>query len=684
MTTYKDRQQIRALQGKSTTDNRKGDRHKPGYVRPNAKPREYTKRDSKWERRSIVAWDGEGANLDSGEHIYNLLANSKGACVIDVLGLPTLTVFEFLLDNSSDRDINVIFGGSYDVNMILKDMDKDHLQELWNSGRTYWMNYRVMYAPRKKFTIQKIHNKKILKTFVLWDVIGYFQSSFVVACQRWLGNLDVLKDIQEMKDKRSVFKSEDITEIVEYNKKECLLLVLLMERLFASLDEANVQLMRYDGAGSIAAALLKMNNVRNYKGKIPSGVNRQAQYAYSGGRIEAVKCGTTTKPTRIFRYDINSAYPSACLTLPSYIGAKWVKELDWDGTNNSLVCVKYHFDIEAPFYPLWFRDSNGNISYPRYGKGIYWGAEVQNLYKYYQEGKDFEIEWALNCTIKDETKPFEFITDLFELRKKFKAEGSMASESLKLGLNSIYGKLVQQAGYREGRIPTYHQLLWGGQITAFTRAKLFDAAMQSPKDVISFATDAVFTTTELNLDCNGELGNWSFDEFQGITIVQAGVYFLDCSNYHNESYSKCPHCRWVTGDDIGGWYEKFRGFDKGSLQRDEIIQCWKDGTNYEASLTRFVGLGSALMAKESLKDWRTWQTTKRQLDIRPTGKRIAGNRMDYHRGLRVTKACPNITPDSMSEPYAIEWVDGIKGSAKMSIEGVPLEVIVDEIEDGGL
>ena len=655
----------RELEGRPSVDTRKGDRHKAGYVRKTARKPSVADL-SKWRRRSIVAWDGEGANLDSGIHVYNLLANSKGDHAINYEGLSTIEVLEFFIQNSTERDINVIFGGSYDVNMLLTDLPKAKLQQLWEEGKCYWKGYRIHYAPRKKFTVQKISKElKVVKTFVLWDVIGYFQSSFVVACQRWLGDLDVLKDIQSMKEQRSTFSTEDIDQIIEYNRKECLLLVLLMQRLFASLDEAEVELLRYDGAGSIAAALLKKNNVKDYKGKIPAQVNRQAQYAYSGGRIEAVMLGTTTKPTKIYRYDLNSAYPYACLSLPSYVGATWTKEEQWDGTNNSLVCVRYYFDKEAPFYPLWYRDNHGSISYPRNGYGVYWGAEVANLYKYYQEGIDFEIEWALNCTIEDETKPFAFISELFELRKKFKAEGSMASESLKLGLNSIYGKLVQQAGWRagsakeDGRIPTYHQLLWGGQITAYTRAKLFDAAMQHPKDVISFATDAVFSTKPIDVPTSGELGEWSLDEFQGMTLVQAGVYFLD---------------------EGSKWSEKFRGFDKGSLQRDDIIQCWRANTSYEASLTRFVGLGSALMATD-FSCWRTWRTDSRKLDISPTGKRIAGTRTDFHNGLRTTKAVPNITPDTISEPYKIEWLDGKKVS-NIVVAGIPLEILVAEEEDG--
>jgi hypothetical protein len=82
--------------------------------------------------------------------------------------------------------------------------------------------------------------------------------------------------------------------------------------------------------------------------------------------------------------------------------------------------------------------------------------------------------------------------------------------------------------------------------------------------------------------------------------------------------------------------------------------------------------------------WRTWRTDSRKLDIRPTGKRIAGPKRDYHKGLRVTKACPNITPEVLSEPYEIEWVDGRSNKARFEQEGVTLETLVDEEEDGRL
>lgn len=658
---YQYRRRMRALEGNPIRDvrDRPGDRHRDGYHQDyNEGTR--GKQPSKWERRHVVGWDGEGANLPSGEHVYNLLSNSQGHVLVDMKGLDTIEVFDFMLEHSREDDINVIYGGSYDVNMILRDLPRSRLEDLWKNGNTNWKDYRIFYANRKKFTIQLVEKGKVIKSFVLWDVIGYFQAPFVLACEKWLGDLPILKEIQKMKDQRSTFKSENIEDIIQYNRTECKLLVLLCESLFSSLDECDIKLQRYDGAGSIAAAMLRKNSIQKYKGKQPKLLTQVAQCGYSGGRIEAVKCGTTIKPTSIYRHDINSAYPSGALWLPDYTGATWEISDEWDGSTNSIVEVEWDFEYDEPFYPLWYRDDFGGISYPRAGRGWYWGAEIKNLYKYH--GDDFQVLHAYNCTLASDYQPFHFIEDYYRMRREFKERESMASESLKLGLNSLYGKLVQQAGYREGRIPSYHQLLWGGQITANTRAKLYDVAMQAPADVISFATDAVFSTKRLDVDEGTGLGQWTVDTFQGMTIVQAGVYFLDRD---------------------GKWSDKYRGFDKGSLDREKIIQCWKDKTPYEATLTRFIGLGSALNSSD-FGIWRTWRTEPRSLDIYPTGKRIAGSDKRYATGLRTTKPQPNITPGVLSRPYKIAWLDGVREGGTERVNGIPLEVLVDEYEDGNL
>ncbi len=650
MSKSSDYRTLRLIQGNPVLDKRKGDRHKP-RKRKGGKPL------SKWERRLVVAWDGEGANEADGTHIYNLLANSDGTRLIDPNGISTRSALDFFIKYGNPKAINVIYGGSYDVNMILRDVPEEKLEVLWRDGKCFWEEYKIYYAPRKKLTVQKYYRqggKLEYDTFTLWDVLGFFQATFVVACKKWLGDLDVLQEIQEMKYERSEFTPGRLEAIIHYNKMECELLVKLMHALFDALDGADIKLIRYDGAGSIASALLRKNGVLRHKGEPNEEVLKYAQYAYSGGRIEACKIGHEERP--IYRYDINSAYPASLLKLPSYKDATWTFDKEWDGQDCSMVHIKWCFDADyrtpggriskrgrIPFWPLWYREYDGRILYPNIGEGIYWGVEVRNVIDFIDPSQ-YEILGACNVHLANDHKPFAFNESMYAARLFLKAAGNMASEAFKLGMNSEYGKLAQQAGFRNGRIPTYHQLLWAGQTTADTRAKLYRAAMQKPDSLIAFATDAVISTEPLDLPCSDRLGEWTGDKFDGITMVQPGVYWLK------------------EGDD---WHDKYRGFDKGSLLREHIIGCWVLGVDYEASLTRFVGLGSALMSTDFYKHWRSWERNPRTLTLTPIGKRMPRiEDVCYWDHLCDTLPTPNVAGmglDLMSKPYPLEWVTTDEG-----------------------
>jgi hypothetical protein len=677
----KEYRELRAIQGNPIVEKpRSGDRHKD----PKRKHGNKGKKINKWQRRLIVAWDGEGANEADGTHIYNLLANSDGTRIVNPNGISTKAALDFFIDYGNPNAINVIFGGSYDVNMILRDVPVEQLRQLWADGECMWGVYKIYYAPRKKLTIQKYYMEgKKLKyhTFTLWDVLGFFQSSFVIACRKWLGDLKVLDEIESMKVQRNVFTKDRLDDIIHYNKMECLLLVQLMEALFAALDEADIQLVRYDGAGSIASALLRKNKVPEHKGKPDDEVLKYAQYAYSGGRIEAPKVGNAEVP--IYRYDINSAYPSGCLTLPSYKDATWTFDKEWDGQDCSLVHVTWSWDtyyrtpsgkpkvskgqpLRVPFHPLWYREDDGTILYPPNGEGIYWGVEFRNVVDFMPPGS-YEVKGACNVHLANDTKPFAYLQHVYDERLRLKQAGNLAHEAFKLGMNSTYGKLAQQAGYRNGRIPTYHQLLWAGQVTAHTRAQLYRAAMQKPRSVIAFATDAILSTDPLDLTCGSGLGEWTDDYFHGITIVQPGVY-------------------WLKENKDAEWGSKYRGFDKGSLSREGIIECWRAGEDYVAKLTRFVGLGSALMSTDFYSHWRTWETTPRVLSLRPSGKRMEidydKDTTRYAEGLCDTMPTVNfgMVAEVMSKPYPLLWIDN-DGALKPLRDYKQMMILEDELLD---
>lgn len=643
MSPTKEYRELRRLRGDPITEpKRPGDRHKGKHAKGSQAP-------SKWDRRLIVGWDGEGATLANGEHIYNLLANSDGSRVVNSGGLSTEEALDFFLTFGDPKAINVIYGGSYDVNMILRDLSHEKLLALWHLGSCYWQNYRIFYAPRKKFTVKKLirtadGDPKMI-SFVLWDVLGYFQTTFVAACRKWLGNSPILDEIERMKGQRSEFTQDKIEDIIQYNKTECELLVQLMHALFDALDDADIKLRRYDGAGSIATALLGKNHVLEHKGEPNEEVLKWAQYAYSGGRIEAVKVGNAeTQP--VYRSDINSAYPYSCLGLPSYRGAYWTFDSEWDGSDNSMVKLVWSIpgNKMGPFTPLWYREFDGTILYPGQGYGIYWGAEARRMLRDYE--RYVHVESACNCHLDDElTRPFAYLSHIYDARLELKQAGNMAAEAFKLGMNSTYGKLAQQAGYRNGRIPRYHQLLWAGQVTAATRSQLYDAAMEDPDSVIAFATDAVISTTRFDLTEGTGLGEWTIEDFNGITIVQPGVYWLRSAN--------------------GSWADKYRGFDKGSLMRERIVDCWRKGEPYEAHLTRFVGMGSALSGGHKLSpDWRSWRKEQRNLSLIPSGKRMPlvedilppNNGTCYADRLCATLATPNMHGvEIISKPYPLLW-----------------------------
>lgn len=673
---------------------RSGDRHK-------TRTGHRGKQLSKWDRRLLIAWDGEGyTDVDGITHLYNLLASSDGSSISDPSGLGTERIFEYVLRQSNPKAINVIYGGSYDVNMWLRDIPIAKLLELWNTGTVLWKHYKISYAHRKKFSVtEQFYGKGAPKprTFILWDVLGYFQSTFVVACRKWLGDLPILDEIERMKQLRSGFSEEQFSEVAEYNRSELVLLVSLMTSLFEAMDEAGIVLTRYDGAGSIAAFLLRVNNVKEHMGDQPLEVQRWSQRAYSGGRIEAIKIGNKEEQKNgkdcIFRADINSAYPSACIGLPSFKGARWSASSEWNESPYSLVEVEYSFPTGKPFYPLWNRDPSGSISYPRAGHGTYWGVEIQTAIKH--NPGCIRIKSAYNVELATNHKPFVFIENVYKQRLIFKQRGSMASEALKLGLNSIYGKLAQQAGYHGGRIPTYHNLAWAGLITAFTRSKLYEVSQGISRSVIAFATDAVISTVPMaDRVVNGTaIGEWSCDAFTGITIVQAGVYWL-CKG--------------------GEWQSKYRGFDKGSLSRSDIIETWKrwyydqpcnicqwvydpptDADHIHATLTRFVGMGGALNTKDFYAHWTHWERMSRRLTILPTGKRTRlvrrrrGYEVDpltrepYYERLVLTQPLTNTDPDKASTPYYIEWLDGPDAvkSIHPKEQGIPGEVLEQEEED---
>jgi len=623
----------------------------------------------------FMAWDGEGYDVN-GRHQYVMLCNDHGKLLGDATGLTTESLLTALCDAGlcySDYN-HVMFGGSYDANMMLRDLDSDTVTQLATSGVCHWRDWRIEYRPRKYLRISQYekfayHNKaNKIATITLWDVIGFFQSSFVKALEAWLSeDAETMDFIQSMKTRRSQFSSDDFDVMATYCVRECELLVQMMTTMRNYMRQVDIAPTRWDGAGALAQAMLKRERIKQYKStdeNLPSGVHEAAKHAYFGGRIEMVRYGNHEGP--VYAHDIVSAYPAAMVDLPCLAHGEWIYELNnldsvppLNAQSFAMVHVKWNIDrIDLPFYPLPHRATTGEVYFPPTGEGWYWTPEVIALQKYVEHygGKAELLEWYwfwCKCILK----PFDFIQPIFDYRKQLKARGHKGEKVLKLALNSLYGKLAQQVGGRDGHGPAYHQLEWAGYITSLTRAKMLTLALRNPNDVIAFETDGLYSTapyTRTGDEVNtGTLGTWDFTQYGGITYAQSGVY-------------------WVLSD--GEWKAKYRGLDPSTISRqlvlhewnnpspghayriaNEGIECFINGPHIHASAHRFRGMMTSVISPERFVYWRQWCDDPKTVRLYPHGKRVrSGDAHNPADRLIITQATGG---GGMSAPHKLAWED---------------------------
>lgn len=583
----------------------------------------------------FIAIDGEGTTRLKN-HYYTMLSSSEGHTIEDWdSGLSTERCLSFL-HQYAGKGFLVGFYTTYDVNMMLRDVELETLRELWDKGETIWYppkydgkkgsEYHLQWNPGKRFQIR--HKGKQV---VWYDVFGFFQKGFVKALVDWKLAKPELREVDgkpinwgdklwdsspthkqkvvqvgcadwymltESKDARSSFKKGEREKIKRYNLRECELLVSMMNKLRSASIEAGYCPTAWHGAGALANTILKANGVHN-ENKLDLEMRPRFLEAYYGGRNQVLQQGEFDIA---YGHDINSAYPYALTMLPTSQGS-WKKV---DGRRLRLSdnpFTLYKVDWKTPktefLNPFPFR-FKGGIFWPNKGCGYYWQPEVAVAMEHYARYTKILEVWEF--TPDNQIKPFEFIHTLFDTRRRFLATDNDAQIILKLGMNSCYGKVAQSIGYK-GQPPPYQNYFWAGYITSVTRAEVLRLALKSKESVISFATDGVIASEKLtDHNLTKQLGTWSVEEIENLFVLQPGVYCYDGSNHKTTI--------------------KSRGFSYRSVDYNTLRTIWREfGVlgNYSYSETRFIGLGSALQSSPPLKNWRRWIRQERQINFNPNG-----------------------------------------------------------------
>jgi hypothetical protein len=505
-------------------------------------------------------------------------------------GLESEQCFRFLLEQPK-RHILVCFGLGYDVNNWLRDLPRDALERLWAENNCYWKDYRLEWIPGCWFKVQHIGGL----TVTVNEVFRFFQTSFVKSLEAW--KIEAPDVIARMKLQRGSFKRQEFAEVKHYCLQECQLLTDLMEQLRAVCKEVGVVPRKWIGAGALANALLNKQQMGTYHAHdldIASQTVAEGAIlgAYYAGRIELIHQGVHSN---IQTVDIRSAYPSATMALPSLAGAKLVHRKRFTRGTHGIFRVRWDCKSDSTLLSPFPVRQKQSIYWPSSGEGWYHGVEVEAALDC---GYPVEVleGWVLKHSGE---QPFRWVESIYRERARLKNEGRAAEKVLKLGLNSIYGKLAQGQGFKGA--PQWQSYFWAGYITAATRAKVLRAATAS-KGIVMVSTDGIFCK-QPGVRASNKLGGWEFGKVQELFAAQAGVY---------------------QGINPDQEILKSRGFFAAEVDYDALREGWEiEGSNYiyHYESTRFMGLGISLMRKD-FSVWRTWRTDRRALSLAPERKEI--------------------------------------------------------------
>lgn len=162
--------------------------------------------------------------------------------------------------------------------------------------------------------------------------------------------------------------------------------------------------------------------------------------SYYGGRTENFNIGIYNNT---FYYDVNSLYPFSMLNeFPNpnsvEIGNNTIENInDYMGVSEVEIVAP---NINIPFLP--YRTKDKTI----YPVGNMHGVWTHALLKEAINNYGYKIKWIKKQIIYKETFYFfkEFVETLYPLRKKLKSENNPEEQTVKLDMNSLYGKFAQR------------------------------------------------------------------------------------------------------------------------------------------------------------------------------------------------------------------------------------------------
>ena len=531
--------------------------------------------------------------------------------------LHTLELLAFICDLPAAVKLGA-YGFGYDIDQITWALDENSLRRLHAGERVNWRGYALRKHANRLSVARITPAGERMRWRPVWDVVRFYRGRLLDVIDEW-GVADDQERalVAAMKEQRGDFTLDywraHERELIAYSITENRLASRLQERFDGLARELGYPLSAWYGAGSMAAAMMNREGVRahldNRRPLTGKRFARALPWTYYGGRFEIARPGVFAP---VYEYDLGSAYPAACLNLPCLEHSRWVLK---DGVREvpgrwDLLPVAWHLNRASRWGPFPLRRRNGTVYYPLEGSSIVWGEEFEAACRCWN-GITHQLPYWQHRQSCD-CRPFEWVREVY--RRRLELGRDTTGYPLKLGLNSVYGKLASTLGceVRDGRPSGFTCPPWASMITAWTRARLLDALRSAggPRTdaVAMFATDAIYTTRPCRgLELGDGLGQWTQQHFDSGLLVQPGIYFLDGA-------AKLKR--------------RGRGLAQRDLERfrDSFYAAWeRDGAHGEVEVLtepRYQSVRLCLHRRRELAQaaWR-WEPERRTIHFFPAGKR---------------------------------------------------------------
>jgi hypothetical protein len=533
----------------------------PSYVPP---PREDKDESS---TSLILGIDGEG--LGRKNHAYVLLAASDAhgskqwsleapswraswdgeRYTKPVHGIETWRCLEFLLDLPARARV-FSYAFNYDLTKILTDVDDKGLFRLFRPTLRARHGEQTVLGPKpvkwEGYTLNlqgtqfTVTHPETGRRRVVWDIFKFYGCKFVNALIDWkTGDEELWGRMSQMKDKRGEFDKESPDDVKSYCFEETECMAIQADKLIKAHDAVGLPMKVFHGAGSSAGAMLRKMGIREQLVPCSEEMKRAVAMAFFGGRFENSVIGPIRE--RLFNFDISSAYPYHLFFLPCLVHGKWEftkNRKALNGVSHALVHYGFRNSLgtSLPWGPFPFRTDDGSICFPAYsGGGWVYLAEYLAGEKLFP-AVEFREAWVYRSEC--ECKPFADIPTYYVERLRIGKEGP--GLTLKLAINSCYGKLAQSIGNA-----LFNSWLWAGMITSGCRGQALElmGLYKDLRNILMIATDGVCgredvppplpleTGTGKAVDPKGQLANkplggWERKVLErGLFLARPGINF---------------------------------------------------------------------------------------------------------------------------------------------------------------